>query len=368
VIDTLQRFRPSGRTLVLGAFGLLVGFIGVRSLAPPLWAPGPGDARAAERELRPPPGGEERRPVPAGDLVAGEGIVEPADRETKVAAAVAGRIAEVRVKEGDQVEAGAVLLVLDNATERAALEAAEGDLAVAQAQVKRTANGERPESVEAAAGDAESARARARLSREALARTERLAKGGAATAEELERAQRQAEIDGRAFEAAEARRRALADGARPDDLAIDRARLQAAVARRDQARATLERTFVRTPLHGQVLQLKVRAGEYASPDPAAPLAVVGDTRKLRVRMDVDERDVGRVQVGQQAFVQASAFGDRRFTARVVEVGRRMGRKNLRSDDPTERIDTKILEAVCELDPAEGLVPGLRVIAYVERAR
>ena len=42
----------------------------------------------------------------------------------------------------------------------------------------------------------------------------------------------------------------------------------------------------------------------------------------------------------------------------------MGRKNVRSDDPTERIDTKILEVVLELDEKDGLVPGLRVVAYV----
>jgi HlyD family secretion protein len=43
----------------------------------------------------------------------------------------------------------------------------------------------------------------------------------------------------------------------------------------------------------------------------------------------------------------------------------MGRKNVRSDDPTERIDTKILEVVCELDAKDGLVPGLRVTNFVD---
>ena len=49
---------------------------------------------------------------------------------------------------------------------------------------------------------------------------------------------------------------------------------------------------------------------------------------------------------------------------VVEVGRRMGRKNVRSDDPTERIDTKILEVLVELDETAGLVPGQRVMSFV----
>jgi HlyD family secretion protein len=43
----------------------------------------------------------------------------------------------------------------------------------------------------------------------------------------------------------------------------------------------------------------------------------------------------------------------------------MGRKNVRTDDPTERIDTKILEVVIDLDDTERLVPGLRVTSYID---
>jgi HlyD family secretion protein len=63
-------------------------------------------------------------------------------------------------------------------------------------------------------------------------------------------------------------------------------------------------------------------------------------------MDVDERDIGK----------------------VAEIGRRMGRKNVRTDDPTERIDTKILEVVIDLDEPGTLVPGLRVTSFVEAGK
>jgi HlyD family secretion protein len=46
----------------------------------------------------------------------------------------------------------------------------------------------------------------------------------------------------------------------------------------------------------------------------------------------------------------------------------MGRRNVRTDDPVERIDTKILEVVFQLDDREGLVPGLRVVGYIEPQR
>lgn len=61
---------------------------------------------------------------------------------------------------------------------------------------------------------------------------------------------------------------------------------------------------------------------------------------------------------------ADAFGAERFTGKVVELGRRFGRKNIRTDDPIERNDTKVLETVIEVDTNSRLVPGQRVSSFV----
>lgn len=310
---------------------------------------------------------DERVVLPGDDLIAGNAIVEPRDRETKVAAAVPGRIAAVAVREGDKVARGALLVQLEDGPEQAALRAAEADLATAQADYEKTAHGQRREDIEAAINEAEAARARAELSAESFRRTEQAAKGGAATADELDKALRQAEGDRRTFDASEARRRAVVAGSRYEDVAAARARAQAARARRDQARANLDRLAVRSPIDGEVLQAKYRVGEYVSQG-GDPLVVLGDTSALRVRIDVDERDIGRIALGDAAFAVADAYPTKRFNGKVVEIGRRMGRKNVRTDDPTERIDTKILETVVELDDPAGLVPGLRVTGYIQARR
>jgi multidrug resistance efflux pump len=175
---------------------------------------------------------------------------------------------------------------------------------------------------------------------------------------------RQADADARTFESMQAKKQAALSGSRSEDVVQARARVLAAAARRDQAQAQLDRLTVRAPIAGQILQLKFRAGEYYTPGGDA-LVVMGDTRILRVRMDVDERDVARVALGDKAFATLPAFPGRRFPGTVVEVGKHMGRKNVRTDDPTERIDTKILEVVFQLDDAHELVPGLRVVGYIE---
>ena len=111
--------------------------------------------------------------------------------------------------------------------------------------------------------------------------------------------------------------------------------------------------------------MKARVGEYETPGQSEPILVLGDTSKLRARMDVDERDIDKVKLGSTAYVVVDAFPGKRFTGKVAEIGRRMGRNNVRTDEPTERLDTKILEVVVDLDEPKGLVPGLRLTAFVD---
>jgi len=355
--------------LVAAFLGLMTWNVGKLAGQPPPTAPTAADKAHADRVAKPPPGQADEReaPGPVG-TVAGNGVVEPAQPETRVGAPLPGRIARVAVAEGAQLAAGDVLVEFEQEVERAALAAAEAEVIGAAAQLARAVRGSRSEDVKAALADADSAAARAALSRGVADRLPQAGAGGAATADEVERAARQADIDAAAARAAEARRAAIVAGSRREDVQAARAQLTAAEARRDQARAALDRLTVRAPIAGEVLQVKYRAGEYYQPG-AEPLLVLGDTRALRVRMDVDERDVARVALGDLATLRVSALPGRDLTGKVVELGRRMGRKNVRTDDPAERNDTKILEVVIAVDAPAGLVVGQRVVCYLaSRAR
>lgn len=334
-------------------------------LGGPPTVPRTADVVKAGRE-EPPPAGtqDDRSPLVTGVSIGGNGLIEPAEPETRVAGAVPGRIARVAVKEGEHVELGAVLVELEGAVERASLAAAEADLAGAKADLTRSLRGQRAEDIEAAAAEASASKTRAELSASVLSRTEALAKKGAVSTEELDRAKSSAAADESAWKASDARRRLLLAGSRSEDIASARARMTAAAARVEQAKATVERLLVKAPIAGEVLRVKYRAGEYYAPQGGEALLLMGDTSKLRVRMDVDERDIAKVTLGAQAWVLVDAFHGRKFGGKVSEIGRRMGRKNVRTDEPTERIDTKILEVVIDLEPGSALLPGLRVMAYI----
>lgn len=366
----LNKLPKSLRTVF---FFLLLGTCGLQisrtATAEPVTVPLHKDVLKGEREAVSRTGGADvKAPLPDnGALVGGNGVVEPADREVRIAAQVSAVVSKVLVKEGDHVKAGQVLLTLNSGVEQAALAAAEADAAAERANSERAQRGLRVEDRDAISAEADAARSRADLSQGVLARTERLAQGGAVTSEELDRARRQSQVDQATFKATEARLRAAAAGSRAEDVAFARARVLAAEARVQQARATVERLTIRAPQDGEVLQVKIRQGELYSFQGTEPLMLLGDTRRLRVRMDVDERDIARVAQGSSAYVMADAFGSRRFSGTVVEVGRRFGRKNIRTDDPTERNDTKVLEVVLELEGEQPLVVGQRVTSFITAA-
>jgi len=67
---------------------------------------------------------------------------------------------------------------------------------------------------------------------------------------------------------------------------------------------------------------------------------------------------------QKVYVTADAFGKQQFWGHVIRVGQQLGRKNVRTDEPTEHVDTKILETLVELDAGTQLPIGLRVDGFI----
>jgi HlyD family secretion protein len=361
----MKRLLSRWKSVVLVAAMLgMFAVIAKSALAGPATAPRERDVRMAARaEAVPGPGTDLQTTRPEGEWVGGVGVVEPEAPESRLSSAVGGRIATILVAEGQTVAVGTLLVELESEVERAALAAAEAEVLVAEAQLARTREGVRREDLDALSREAEAARVRADLSASTASRLAAAAPGGGVTLDELERARRQAEADRLAAETAGARRLAGSRG-RPLDVRVAQAQLDAAVGRRDQARAQLARLRIVAPLDGEVLEIHYRVGEYVQPGGPEPVVVMGDTRTLRARVDVDERDVAQVAVGARALVTVDARPGQRFEGRVVSVGRRMGRKNVRTDEPTERIDTKILEVLVELGPQRDLIVGQRVMAYL----
>jgi HlyD family secretion protein len=300
---------------------LVVGFLGMsifRALtAGPADVPRPAEVNGAKRRAAPPDAATDfRQPLGPAAAISGQGIVEPADREVKVGSRVPGLVQKINVKEGDRVATGDLLVALASDAERAAVSAAKADL--------------------------DAAIARSATSSLTAKRVEQLSSEGLVSRDERDRAVSQA--------------------------SVDRAGVDQARSRLSEAQARVSQLNVKAPSPGTILKLSVREGEFYSPDGGASLVTLGNLTKVRVRLDIDERFIGSVFVGQPGYVVVEAYSNRKFPGKVVDIAQRMGRKNQRTDDPTERIDTKIREVVLELEDANELVPGLRATGYLSETK
>jgi HlyD family secretion protein len=335
-------------TVIIGVFVVAASLVAARARS----APAQGAAAAAT-------------PSASGRIV-GPGRIEPISEEIHIGVEVGGRIARVHVEEGDRVTAGQVLATLENGDYRAAVASAAARLDDAKAVLLRVRTGARPDErreVTAAVAQAEAVLAQATVE---ATRRAGLAADGVIAREESDRAARDRAVAAARLQEVQARRTLVHDGPRAEDHAQAAAAVAVAAAALREAEARLAKTDIRSPIDGVVLRRDARTGESVSPDrQAVALFTVADVSRLRVRVEVDETDVGRVAAGAPGWVSASAFGDRRFPGHVIRVGQSLGRKQLFTEEPRERVDTKVLEVLLELEPGARLPIGLRVDATIE---
>jgi multidrug resistance efflux pump len=298
--------------------------------------------------------------------VASPGRVEPRSEEIHVGAELTGKVRSLLVGERQQVAKGDVLVALENAEYGARLASARAVVAEKEAALQRVVTGARDQERLEAAAATDEARTVLENKKTEWTRRKGLYEGGVIAREEFERSEHE-------FFAADARHRAavqrqalLVDPARPEDVSRARADLDMALSAVAEAESVLAKTLIRSPIAGVVLRTHVREGETVAPSPELPLVTVADMSSLRVRAEVDEADIGRVYARQRSWVTAPAYGDNRFSGNVVSIAPILGRKKLTRDDPTERIDTKVLEVLVELDAGQQLPIGLRVDTFFEK--
>jgi multidrug resistance efflux pump len=298
-------------------------------------------------------------------LIAAPGRVEAVSEEIRVSSELSGRLHSVPVEEGDRVHKGQVLAQIENADYLARVSAAEATLAQRQAELLRTVNGARSQERRAAEATVQAAKAVVDNAGHEAERRRNLADHEMISHDEAERYQRAYQVAQAEYERASQEFSLIDADARIEDRHRAEAAVATAQAQLSEARAYLEKTYIRAPLDGLVLRKFRHPGESVSTQFDSPIVTLADDSALRVRLDVDEIDVARLGLGQPAFVTAEAYGTQKFTGHIIRVGRILGRKNVRTDEPSERVDTKILETLMELDPGQKLPLGLRVDAYVQ---
>jgi len=300
------------------------------------------------------------------ELIAAPGRVEPYSEDIKIGSELSGRLKSVNVEEGDAIHRGEVLAELQNADYRAEVESSRANVVAKEAALRKVINGARLQERAEAWSSVDEAKAVMENAQSELRRRQELFKAGVVSREDLDRYASDADVAKAKYDAAVEQHALVDDHAREEDESLAEAEVNLAQAQLEEAEARYEKTFIRSPIDGTVLRKHHRSGESVSNSSTTPdpVLTIGDRKALRVRVDVDETDVSKVGVGQRAYVTADAYGARKFWGHVVRVGQQLGPKNVRTDEPTEKVDTKILETLVQLDSGSQLPDGLRVDAFI----
>ena len=294
---------------------------------------------------------------PYQDEIAGSGIVEPPSEVIALATERGGVVTRVAVVAGDRVKAGQPLFAIDDRNYRATVAQNEASVATAIASIaaidqnlilQRDAIDQARANLEGA--DAE--RTRAALD---LARYTHLVQDSWATHQRFEAATADADKANASVAAGKA---ALASAQQQNNVLLAQrkeaeAKLDQAQAFLEGARADLDKTVTKAPIDGAILKVNVRLGEYASAgELSSPLMTMGSIDPLNVRVDIDETDAWRVRPNSPAMARLRGNPGIHVKLAFVRFEPYVLPKRSLTGDPTERVDTRVLQAIYAFHPGD----------------
>lgn len=280
------------------------------------------------------------------------GKAEPFEWQA-VRAQAEGLVNRVNVTEGQTVAKDAVLAVIVDPAKQSDIDGAQAKVTEAEANVASLEAGPRPSEVT----EIDNGMARANLEFQAaereLATLQRLAEKQAATGAEVTAARDKVDQIKAQIAGLDKRRRNVTP---QPDIAAARARLQDARIALKVAQQHAALTEIHAPIAGSVYDLAIRAGAYLNPGDL--VTNIGLMDRLRVRVYIDEPELGRVSLGQPVTITWQALPDKQWAGTVEK-------------KPTaiEALGSRqVGQVICAIDnPGRLLIPGTNVDATIRTA-
>jgi HlyD family secretion protein len=280
------------------------------------------------------------------------GKVEPFEWQA-MRAERAGVVSSVTVREGQAVRKDEAIAFISDPSLASNVQGAEARVAEARANLSALEIGGKPAELVEIENSLQQARLELEQEQKNYAALERLVQKQAATSLEATEAREKVQLTESAIQGLERRRQSLVA---KSDVAAAQARLQDAQAALTLAQERAAQGVVRAPMAGTIYGLVVRTGGYVNPGDL--LANVGQLGRLRVRLYVDEPELGRVAEGQPVTITWEALAGKEWKGSVE---RKPG-----SIQPLG--SRQVGEVICWIDnPQHELIPGTNVDATIRTA-
>ena len=301
--------------------------------------------------------------------ISGTGLVEARAENIALGTAVAGVVLEVCVTNeqlGQRVSAGTPLFRVDDRHLRTQLRTQQANLQLAEAQLERLEEMPRPEDIPPSEAKVKVAEANRTRLKDQLDRGEQLFGKKIMADEEFTSRRFTFQAADQQWQQAIAEDALLKAGTWQQDKNVSRASVEAARASVANLETEIERCLVRAPVDAQILKIDVRPGEFVNASAAKALILLGDLDRLRVRAELDERDISRFKPTSRATATPRGAADNRLNLKFIRVEPYVIPKKAFTGDNTERIDTRVLQVLYEIDDdISGVFVGQQLDVSIE---
>lgn len=311
----------------------------------------------------PPPGLtkiDDRPDYPAVERIVASGWIEGRQPTVDVRSRLAEQIDQILVQEGEWVDQGAVLILLDASRFRVEEDLAQAELAGARARLVRLENGFRDSEIATVRAELNARNAELEGARRTFQRLAALYQTRAASQQEYEEElARVRSLEG-TCEAARNRLVTMEEPAHREDINVAKSAVEACKSRLELAKLNLERTRIRAPIDGRVLRINAEKGEIALPEEVKPLVVLSDIRELHAVVEVDEFDSLHVKIGQRARLTVDSVKGTLAEGKVVRIEPQMSQKQMNMNRPGSRVDSLSRRVWVALESSADFPIGLPV--------
>ncbi|MDA8164648.1 MAG: efflux RND transporter periplasmic adaptor subunit [Desulfobacteraceae bacterium] len=269
---------------------------------------------------------------------------------------VAGRVASRLVDEGDPVAKGQLVARLDAADLEHEVALRQAEVAAARAQLADLEAGYRTEEVAQARAALEKAQAEASNATENFARDQHLFEGKVIPKRVYDAAATSLAVTRQAVNEAKEKLTLLRKGYRPEQIAKSRAQADQAEAALALARTRLGYATLASPVAGFVLTKNVEPGEYVNP--GTPVVTVGELDEVWLRGFISETDLGRVRLGQKAYLTIDTYPGKRYQGRVSFIASEAEFTPKQVQTERERVKLMYRIKITVPNPSQELKPGM----------
>jgi HlyD family secretion protein len=303
-----------------------------------------------------------KKPAPANQLTL-SGNIEA--HESLVSFKVPGRIVELPVEEGQQVEQGALLARIEDADTRQKVRIDEASVRVRESDLALTLAGTREQEVKASQQTMKDAQADLDQKKLDNDRAKQLYSKDEISAQDRDLAATALKRAEAIFKAVQQRTNEAIEGSRKEDIAIAQANLNEAHENLGLSQVNLSYAILHAPSSGVITVRQVELGEVVAP--GSPVVTLADLDHIWLRAYIAETDLGSIHWGQEATVTTDTYPGKQYHGRISFIAPNAEFTPKSVQTYTERV-TLVYRIKIDIDnPNHELKPGMPADAHVELA-